>query len=105
MDSIMQGTTPELTITIKKTDFLLTDVEKIELVVQNGNNLTTYTEAELLLDSEANTVTLAFTEEETAALSRKYQVLVQARFWLTGGVVVGIKKISFQVADMLGVGD
>lgn len=105
MNEIMQGTTPELTITIKKTDFLLTDVEKIELVVQNGNNLTTYTEEDLLLDAEANTVTLAFTEEETAALSRKYQVFVQGRFWLQDGGVVGIKKISFQVADMLGVGD
>lgn len=105
MDSIMQGTTPALTIKISPTDFQLADVVRMELYVQNGKNLLTYTDAELIVDAEENTVTRSFTEEETAAFSRKYNILVQARFWFQDNSVVGINRITLSVADMLGVGD
>ena len=51
-----------------------------------------------------NTITKTFTEEETASLDPKSKVVIQARFWFADGSIVGINKISFQVADMLGVG-
>ena len=103
MASIMQGTTPSLTITINPDDFQLSAVTKIELYVKNGGTLTTYTAEDLTVDTEANTITKTFSEAETAALNPKKFVTVQGRFWL-GSSVVGINKISFGVSDMMGVG-
>ncbi len=103
MAAIMQGTTPSITITIDPDDFQLSNVTKIELYVKNGGTLTTYTAEDLTIDTEANTVTLTFSEAETAAMNPKRFVTVQGRFWL-GSSVVGINKITFGVADMMGVG-
>ena len=103
MASIMQGTTPSLTITINPDDFQLSAVTKLELYVKNGGTLTTYTAEDLTVDTEANTITKTFSEAETAALNPKKFVTVQGRFWL-GSSVVGINKISFGVSDMMGVG-
>ena len=103
MASIMQGTTPSITITIDPEDFQLSNVTKIELYVKNGGTLTTYTAEDLTVDTEANTITLTFSEAETAALNPKKFLTVQGRFWL-GSSVVGINKLTFGVADMMGVG-
>lgn len=103
MASIMQGTTPSLTITINPDDFQLLAVTKIELYVKNGGTLTTFTADDLTVDTEANTVTLTFSEAETAAMNPKKFLTVQGRFWL-GSSVVGINKLIFGVADMMGVG-
>lgn len=103
MASIMQGTTPSITITIDPDDFQLSNVTKIELYVRNGGTLTTYTAEDLTVDTEANTITKTFSEAETAAMNPKRFVTVQGRFWL-GSSVVGINKITFGVSDMMGVG-
>lgn len=105
MNSIMQGTTPSLTISIDPDDFLLSDVQAIELYVANKGIVTTYTQSDLLIDTEENTVTKKFTEAETAAMSKRNTVTVQGRFWFPDGSVVGIAKITLSVADMIGVGD
>lgn len=105
MNEIMQGTTPSITITIDTDDFLLSNVSAIELYVANGKTVKTYTQADLTIDTEENSVTKKFTAEETAALSRRNNVIVQGRFFFPDGSVVGIHKITFSVADMLGVGD
>ena len=102
MSAIMQGTTPSLTITIDPEDFLLSDVEKLELYIQN-RTLTTYTAEDLTIDTTNNTITKTFTEQETSAFTTKYPVVVQARFWFSDNSVVGINKITFNVSDMLGV--
>lgn len=103
MASIMQGTTPSITITIDPDDFQLSAVTRMELYVKNGGTLTTYTAEDLTIDTEANTITLTFSEAETAAMNPKRFVTVQGRFWL-GSSVVGINKLTFGVADMMGVG-
>lgn len=103
MANIMQGTTPSITIHIDPEDFLLSAVTKIELYVKNGGTLTTYTADDLTVDTEANTITKTFSEAETAALNPKKFLTVQGRFWL-GSSVVGINKLTFGVADMMGVG-
>ena len=103
MASIMQGTTPSITITINPDDFLLSSVTKVELYVQNGVTLTTYTADDLIVNTEANTITLTFSEEETAAMNPKKFLTVQGRFWIDTSVV-GINKLTFVVADMIGVG-
>lgn len=103
MASIMQGTTPSVTITINPDDFLLSNVTKMELYVRNGSNLTTYAADDLDIDTDTNTITKTFTEAETAALDPKKNVVIQGRFWL-GNAIVGINKISYGVSDMQGVG-
>ena len=103
MAAIMQGTTPSITITIDPDDFQLSAVTRIELYVKNGGTLTTYTADNLTVDTEANTITLTFSEAETAAMNPKKFLTVQGRFWL-GSSVVGINKLTFGVGDMMGVG-
>lgn len=103
MAAIMQGTTPSITITISPDDFLLSSVTKMEMYVRNGGTLTTYTADDLTVDTEANSITLTFSEAETAAMNPKKFLTVQGRFWL-GTSVVGINKLTFGVADMMGVG-
>ena len=103
MSAIMQGTTPSLTITFAPDDLQLSAVTAIELYVRNGSSFTTYTAEDLALDTEANSLTKVFTEEETAALDPSKNVIVQGRFWI-GAAVVGMNKISIGVADMMGVG-
>ena len=105
MDAIMQGTTPALKVTIKRTDFLLSNVSRMEVYVANGKTLTVYTQADIMIDTDENTFTRVFTETETAAFTRKTNITVQGRFWFPDGNVVGIKKIVFAVDDMIGVGD
>lgn len=104
MASIMQGTTPSVTITISADDFLLSDVVDIELYVKNGSTVTTYPMDELTVDTEANSVTKTFTEAETTALNPNKNIIIQARFWFSDGSVIGINKISIGVSDMMGVG-
>ena len=103
MDALMQGTTPSIEITINTDDFLLSDVTAIKLPIQNGENLTTYEMADLTIDTENNKLIKTFTESETTALSPKSKLIVQGRFWLTDGTIVGIEKLEFSVSDMLGI--
>ena len=104
MGTIMQGTTPSVTIKINKAQFLLSQVTKIELYVRNDGKTKTYSNDRLQISTTANTVTLTFTEAETAAMNPKSAVIIQGRFWLTNGRIAGINKISFTVADMMEVG-
>lgn len=103
MVAIMQGTTPSLMIHIDPDDFLLSAVTRMELYVRNDGKLTTYTDADLVVDTEANTIIRQFTESETAALNPTKYMTVQGRFWV-GTAVVGINKLTFGVADMMGCG-
>lgn len=104
MSALMQGTTPSIKITISTEDFLLSNVTAMEFYILNGRNLNTYGMSDLTIDTTNNTITKTFTEEETASLDPKSKVVIQARFWFADGSIVGINKISLQVADMLGVG-
>lgn len=103
MATIMQGTTPSLTISIDPDDLQLSSVTAMELYIRNGNTTTTYAMGDLTVDTEANTVTKTFTEAETAALDPARNMVVQGRFWV-GSSVIGIHKITFGVDDMMGVG-
>ena len=102
---ILQGTTPSLVITVDPDDFFIDSPSKIELYVQNGGHLVTYTGEDLTIDTEENTVAYSFTEAETAAFNRQFPVFIQARFFFANGAVIGTQRITLAVADMLGVGD
>lgn len=104
-ETIMQGTTPLIILTVDPEDFDVSTATKIELYVQNGGTVTTYTGEDLTVNTEENTVTKAFSEEETAALRRDFPVFIQARFWFADDVIIGTQRITMSVADMLGLGD
>jgi len=103
----MQGTTPSITIAIDTDDFLISDVTALEFYVKNGGQTTTYdiTDNTIAIDTETNTITKTFTENETKAFSVAHPVKIQARFWFADGSIVGIKRLSYNVSDMIGVGD
>lgn len=104
MASIMQGTTPSLTIQISPDDLLLSAVTAVELYVRNDTTTTTYHMGDLTVDTDANTITKVFTVEETSAFNSQSTVIIQARLWV-GDSVIGINKVVLLVSDMIGVGE
>ena len=104
-ETIMQGTTPLIILTVDPEDFDVSTATKIELYVQNGGTLTTYTGEDLTVNTQENTVTKAFSEEETAAFKRDFPIYIQARFFFDNGTVIGTQRLTLAVADMLGLGD
>lgn len=104
MASIMQGTTPSVTITIPPDALALSSVTAMEIYIRNGDKVTTYSMDEVTVDTERNAIIKVFTEDETVALNPKKNIIVQGRMWI-GDAIVGIEKIPIGVADMEGVGD
>lgn len=104
MSSIMQGTTPSLTITIDTDEFLLSNVTAIDMRIQNGSTITQYELSDLTIDTTENTVTKLFTEAETTALSPMSPVVAQARFTLSDGSIIGIEPLVYGVDDFIGLG-
>lgn len=103
MASIMQGTTPSITIYISPEDLSLTNVTAIELYIKNCCAIKTLTMDDLVIDTVENSITKHFTVEETAALNPQSSIVIQGRFWV-GDAVIGINKIRVGVSDMMGVG-
>ena len=100
-NSILQGTTPSLTITVSADDFAVTDVTKLELVLQNGPTTLKKGLTDVTLDAEANTITYTFTQSETLALHPAARLFYQLRFGFQDGSIVGTKKASLNVADLI----
>ena len=74
--TIMQGTTPSLTITISENDFLLSNVSEIDFRTCSGANwkkIVSYTMDDLIIDTENNTLTKKFDAQETANFSGRHQ--------------------------------
>lgn len=105
MASIMQGTTPSIVLSIDTDDFLLQNVTALELYIRNGGKTNTYSLSDVEVDTSENTLTKTFTEAETSAFVPYDGVTVQARFWFSDGSIIGINRISFNVSDMMGVGN
>lgn len=104
MDSILQGTTPTLTIAIDPTDFAVSDIVALELRIKQKNNLTIYGLSDVTLDPDENTVSYLFTEAETLALLPDIWLNVQLRFWFADGNICGTDPMSFNVDDLIGAG-
>lgn len=101
MSSILQGTTPSLEITISTEDFAVTDVQKLELVLQNGSNILKKGLTDVTLDADANSFTYTFTESETLQLKPQHSLTYQLRFQFQDGSIVGTKKASLRVDDLI----
>lgn len=102
MDAILRGTTPSVILSFDPEDLQLSSVTAAEFCIQNLG-VTKHTLTDLTIDTEENTLTYAFTEAETADLSARVPVVIQARFWLGETTVIGTLPITISVADMLGV--
>lgn len=100
-NSILQGTTPSLAISISAEDFSVSDVTKLELVLQNGSTVWKKGLTDVTLDAEANSITYTFTESETLQLRPQNSLVYQLRFQFQDGSIVGTKKASLRVDDLI----
>lgn len=101
MASILQGTTPSLSVKISQDDFLVESVTDLELVFQNGSVLLKKGLEDVVADTEENTFTYTFTEEETLSLTPASMLFYQLRFAFSDGSIVGTKKASLRVEDLI----
>lgn len=101
MASILQGTTPSITFNISEDDFAVTDVTKLELVLQNGPTILRKGLTDVSVDAEANSITYTFTEAETLALKPQNALNYQLRFAFQDGSIVGTRKASVRVEDLI----
>lgn len=101
MAEILQGTTPSLEIQIAESDFSVSDVTKLELTIANGSSVAIHDLTEVAVDADENTITYTFTEEETLALKANDMLWYQLRFGFQDGSIVGTKKASLRVSDLI----
>lgn len=102
VNSILQGTTPTLTVSIDPADLSLSDVVQIELTFKQFNqNPTIYHMADCSVDLEANTVSYHFTEAETLAFDPTTPLMYQLRFATNDGEIVGTVAASVNVSDLM----
>ena len=101
MDSILQGTTPTLTIAINPTDFSVGDIVTLELAVKQKTNITLYGLLDVRVDPTANTISYTFTEAETLAFVPGVWVTVQLRVGFIDGNIIGSESMNFNVDDLI----
>ena len=92
MSGILRGTTPDFKIKIKPTDFLVSDVVKLEVTVWNGTRQTIYGLADVTVDSTENSFGIHFTEADTLALDSSKTFRWQMRCMFQDGNIVGTKE-------------
>lgn len=104
MDSILQGTTPTLTVAIDPTDFSVSDLTGLELRIKQKNNINIYSLTDVTIDPDANTVSYQFTEAETLAFIPDILLSAQLRFMFADGNICGTDPMNFNVDDLIGSG-
>lgn len=90
--SILRGTTPDLVIKVKKEDFLVTDVVKLELTVWNGTRQTIYGLSDVTVDTTENSFGIHFSEEDTLNLDSSKSFKWQMRCMFEDGNIVGTEQ-------------
>ncbi len=100
-NSILQGTTPSLALSISAEDFSVSDVTKLELVLQNGSSIWKKGLSDVTVDTEENSFTYTFTESETLQLKPQHSLTYQLRFVFADGSIVGTQKASIRVEDLI----
>lgn len=99
-EMILQGTTPSLTITIDPNDVSLSDVVAIELSFGQGSKISYKDIDDILIDSEENTLSYHFTEEETMNMNTSMSLSWQLRLKTTSGDILGTRKQSIEIAEL-----
>ena len=101
MFSILQGTTPTLTIAVDQDDLQLSEIIELELTFQQVDDPVYKHLADVTIDNEANTVSYHFTQEETLALIPSRMLNWQIRFALPDGNIVGTPIAQITVSDLI----
>ena len=92
MNGILRGTTPDFIIKIKKTDFNVTDVTKLELICWNSYKTVKYGLTDVTVDAEENTFSVHFGEQFTLSLDASKKFHWQMRCMFSDGNIVGTKQ-------------
>ncbi len=101
MNSILQGTTPTLTIAVDPDDLLLSNIIALELTFQQVGDPVYKYMSDVSIDTEANTISYHFTQEETLALIPTRLLNWQIRFALPDGNIVGTSVAQISVSDLI----
>lgn len=101
MNSILQGTTPTLTIAVDQADLPLSNITDLELTFQQMGDPVYKHMADVTIDTEANTISYHFTQTETLALIPTRELNWQIRFLLPDGNVVGTTVAQINVSDLI----
>lgn len=101
MATILQGTTPSLKIEIDTSDFLVSEVVKLEICIWQGDGKPTiYGLSDILVNNEDNSFTISFTEKQTLALTKE-SIYWQMRCALSNDNIYGTNKSSpINVAEL-----
>lgn len=101
-ESILQGTTPTLTVEIDPAHLSLADVTELELTFQQHNKEPTIRHlTDCVLDLEENTVAYHFSETETHAFHPSFPLRWQLRFVTLDGQVLGTKWKEIEIEDLI----
>lgn len=92
MSGILRGTTPDFVIKVKREDFLVTDVTKLEVTIWNGGNQTIYGLSDVTVDAAENAFGIHFTESDTLALDSSKSFKWQMRCMFEDGNIVGTEQ-------------
>lgn len=101
MNSILQGTTPTLTIAVDPDDLLLSNIIALELTFQQVGDPVYKYMPDVSIDTEANTISYHFTQEETLALIPTRLLNWQIRFAMSDGNIVGTTVAQISVSDLI----
>lgn len=102
MDSILQGTTPTLTIELDPEDLNVNAIAALKFVMKQRNTVTEYNLSDVTVDVEENTISYRFTEEETFAFIADTLLFVQLRFLMVDGSICGTNRMTFSIDDFIG---
>lgn len=101
MNSILQGTTPTFTISVDQNDLQLSGIADLELTFQQVGDPVYKHMADVVIDTEVNTVSYHFTQEETLALIPTRLLNWQIRFKMPDGNVIGTPIAQISVSDLI----
>ncbi len=99
MNGILQGTTPSLTITIPE-EISVSSITALELAFRQMASVTLLHLEDVRMDAEANTITYAFTEAQTLALSPSAPLMWQLRIETADGIF-GTPQNRINVLDLI----
>lgn len=100
MSEILQGTTPTIKAKIPES-LSVVDINMAELTIMNGGVKLIKHMSDLVIDYEENALRYTFTEEETMELNGNSSLLIQFRFGLFGGRIVGTRQYRYSVYDLI----
>lgn len=100
MSGILQGTTPFFVCEIPE-EIAVDTLTAIELTIRNNGVMYIYHLADLILDSEENTINRLFTEEETLALDPDSPFYWQLRVRTPDGMIYGTPRSRFEILDLM----